>query len=421
MSRVLVTGLGVVSPLGNSVERFWSGLIQGESGIRELSRIDCSDLPCRIGGQVEGLEEPPGAIGEAANWRRMDRASRFAVAATSEAIRQAGLKAEHCRDSAVVIGSGLSGLETLQEQTSVMLERGPGRVSPYTIPLLMPNAAPANVSLAFGIRGPAWTVSGACSSSGIAIVEAAEAIRSGRFHRVIVGGTESSLTRLGIASFCRMGAMTKTGNNDPAAAMKPFDRNRDGMVMSEGAGVLVLESERSVDEREARVLAEVSGWATVSDAHHLVAPDPEALGLTNAIRQSLQQANVAPEAIAPGLYINAHGTATPVNDETETRAFHSVFGATADQLQISSTKSMTGHMIGAAGAVEAIACVKALQTGVMPPTINLANQCPNCDLDYIPSSSRQSPVVAAMSTSIGFGGHNVSLVFARSSGRADLT
>lgn len=416
MSRVFVTGMGVVSPLGNSVGHFWSNLVEGRSGIRRLERIDTADLAATIGGEVQGLDEAPFDLPEQVAWRRMDRASRFAVSAAKQAIDDAGIvPAEFSHRCGVIIGAGLSGLDTLQQQTDILLSRGPGRVSPLTIPLLMPNAAPANVSLAFGIRGPAFTVSAACASSGLAIIQATELLRSGAADIVITGGTESSLTRLGIAAFCRMGAMATKYNDDPQRAIRPFDANRSGLVMSEGAGILILESEQSVARRGATTHAEVLGYGSTSDACHLVRPEPSGLGAAQAIRHALVSAGLDQLNIASRTYINAHGTGTKANDVAETLAVKEAFEAAAQQLKVSSTKSMTGHMIGAAGAVESVACVRTLQTGIIPPTINLETPDPECDLNVVVGSAGQADIQYAINNTFGFGGHNVSLILGRAS------
>ena len=414
MSRVFVTGMGVVSPLGNSVGHLWSGLTEGRSGVNRLQRIDTTGLAATIGGEVQGLDNAPFDLPEQVAWRRMDRASRFAVSAAKQAIVDAGIDpAEFGHRCAVVVGAGLSGLDTLQQQTDILLNRGPDRVSPLTIPLLMPNAAPANVSLTFGIRGPAFTVSAACASSGLAIIQATELLRSGTADIVITGGTESSLTRLGIAAFCRMGAMVTKFNDDPQRATRPFDANRSGLVMSEGAGILILESEESVIRRGAVTHAEVLGYGSTSDACHLVRPEPSGQGAAQAIRQALSSAGVDGAAIASRTYINAHGTGTKANDVAETLALKAAFGASSQELKVSSTKSMTGHMIGAAGAVESVACVRTLQTGIIPPTINLETRDPECDLNLVTGSAQQADIHYAINNTFGFGGHNVSLVLGR--------
>lgn len=414
MSRIFVTGMGVVSPLGNSVEQFWSALVEGKSGIRRLTRLDVDDLPARIGGEVLNLEDAPFELPEKTPWRRMDRASRFALSAAKQAIDDAGvIPGELGHRCAVVMGAGLSGLDTLQQQTDILLTRGPRRVSPLTIPLLMPNAAPANVSLAFGIRGPAWTVSGACASSGLAIIDAMELLRRGGADVVITGGTESSLTRLGIAAFCRMGAMSGEYNDDPTGAIRPFDRKRKGLVMSEGAGVLILESEESVARRGATPHAELLGYGSTSDAHHLVSPEPSGHGAAHAMRLCLESARLDAAAIAPKCYVNAHGTGTVANDAAETLALRQVFDGASQQFRISSTKSMTGHMIGAAGAVESVACVRTIQTGLMPPTINLDEPDPECNLNHVAGTTEQGVIDFAINNTFGFGGHNVSLILGR--------
>ena len=416
MTRVFVTGSGVVSPLGNSREEFWASLLAGKSGIRRLTRIPDATLellPCRIGGEVTGLDPLSSDFADSLSWRKMDRASRYAVLACQDALQDAQLSPPDLGQAAVIVGAGLNGMETLQDQTERLLARGPSRVSPFTIPRLMPNAAPSNIAMAFGIRGPAWTVSTACASAGTAIVEAAEAIKNGRFERVIVGGTESSLTPLGIASFCRMGAMCQTRNSRPTAAMRPFDATRDGMVMSEGSAMLVLESEDSAAARGIKHKAELLGWGSTSDCHHSVAPHPEGLGLATAIQRAIDQAGLDPSEIASQLWVNAHGTSTPINDWTETLALKLTFGRDAKSLQISSTKSMTGHTIGACAALESVAGILALRDGMIPPTINLHSPDADCDLDYVPNVSRKSEIRFVLNNICGFGGHNVALVFGR--------
>lgn len=411
MSKVFVTGMGVISPLGNSVEQLWLRLTKGQSGIARLQRIDTTNLAATIGGEVHGLETAPFDLPAQVAWRRMDRASRFAVTAARQAIDDADISpAEYGHRCAVVIGAGLSGLDTLQQQTDILLSRGPDRVSPLTIPLLMPNAAPANVSLTFGIRGPAFTVSAACASSGLAIIQAMELLRSGAADVVITGGTESSLTRLGIAAFCRMGAMATRFNDDPQRAIRPFDANRSGLVMSEGAGILVLESEDSVARRGAVPHAEVLGYGSTSDAHHLVRPESSGQGAAHAIRQALTSAGTRASEIASKTYINAHGTGTRANDVAETLALKEAFGEFTEELQVSSTKSMTGHMIGAAGAIETVACVRTLRTGIVPPTINLETPDPECDLNIVTGAAKQADIRYAINNTFGFGGHNVSLM-----------
>lgn len=414
MRRVFITGQGVVSPVGNNKSDFWEGLLAGRSGVRRLECIDVSDLPVTIGGEVVGLDLNLANINDKVSARKMDRASIFAVISASEALRDAGLDPDSLGErTAVVIGAGLSGMATLQEQTENLLNRGPRSVSPFTIPILMPNAAPANVSLAFNITGPAYTVASACSSSGHAFIDAFEMIRRGEVDVVLVGGSESSLTRLGISAFSNMRAMTKKYNDEPTKASRPFDADRDGFVMSEGAAVLVFESEEHLQKRSGRPLAEMVAYGSTMDAHHLVQPDPSAQGAIRAIRQAVFRAGWEPTLIADRTYVSAHGTSTKFNDLAETLALKDVFGESAKKLQISSTKSCTGHLIGAACAVEMVACVQAIETNKLPPTINLDTPDPECDLDYIPNVARDATVDYVLNNSFGFGGHNVCIAVQR--------
>lgn len=413
MSRVVVTGIGTVCPLGNNVPTFWRRLLQGESGIGRLSRIDVSDLPCQIGGEIRELPNLPALIqGRVA--RHLDRASLFAVHAAVEAVADAGIDLEGTRSRCgVILGAGLSGLDTLQEQTTRLIQLGPRQVSPFTIPTLMPNASAANISLAFGLSGPSYTVSSACASSGHALIDAAELIRRGVCDCVITGGTESSLTRLGMAAFCQMKALATGYNDNPSAAVRPFDADRSGLVMSEGSAVLILESADHAISRGARIHAEVLGHGTTSDAHDIVRPDPNPFQAAAAIRRAMELAGRDSQDIASRTYVNAHGTGTRLNDRIETAALKQAFGADAERLQISSTKSMTGHLIGAASSLESIACIQSLKDQVLPPTINLTTPDPECDLDYIPGRARAATVDFALNNSFGFGGHNVALLFSR--------
>lgn len=414
MQRVYITGVGVCTPVGSSRASFWQSLLEGKSGVRALEGLDVSDLSITIGGQVLDIETTQADINEKVSSRRMDRSSVFSVLSAQQALADAGLSAGDLGDRAgVIIGAGLAGIHTLQMQTENLLNRGPRGVSPLTIPILMPNAAAANVSLAFGITGPAFSVNSACSSSGHALIEAFNLLRLGDVDVMIAGGAESAMTRLGIAAFGNMKAMTKKYNDRPHAASRPFDRDRDGFIMSEGCGVLVLENEASLKRRGTQPYAELVGYGSTSDSFHLVQPDPDAKGAIRAIAQALRMAKLNPSEIARETYVNAHGTSTKFNDLAETIALKEVFGPAAKDLQISSTKSCTGHMIGAACAAELVVCALALREKVLPPTINLDNPDPECDLDYIPHVARPADCRFAIDNSFGFGGHNVSLVLAR--------
>lgn len=410
MRRVVITGLGAVTSLGNNLADTWGGLTAGKSGIARLESLDLKDLPITIGGEVRGLDHDLANINDKVAARKMDKASIFAVVAAKEALTHAGLYSmELGPNFGVVIGSGLAGLQTLQEQTENLLNRGPRTVSPFTIPVLMPNAAVANVSLAYGATGPAYNVASACSSSGHALIDAFEILRRGEVDVMITGGTESAMTRLAISAFANMKAMTKKYNEEPQRASRPFDLNRDGFVMSEGACIVILESEEHAKKRGAKILGEIVGYGSTMDSFHLVQPDPSAQGAIRAVRKALNMTGWNPSEVAGAMYVNAHGTSTKFNDLAETNALKEIFGADAKKLQISSTKSCTGHMIGAAGAIETAACVLAINTDVLPPTINYDTPDPECDLDYIPNQARNAKVRFALNNTFGFGGHNVCL------------
>lgn len=416
MQDVVITGLGIVSSLAIGAEEFSRRLFAGKSGLRKLTRICLDDLPCKIGGEIPdewiGNEQYGPNVA-----RQMDRASRYAVHASREALTDAGLPLQHLGPRiGIVIGAGLSGLDTLQIQTERLLEKGPGMVSPFTIPTLMPNAAPANVSLAFGITGPCYTISSACASSGHAIIDAVELIRRGACDIVITGGTESSLTRLGLAAFAKMRALSTNCNEDPASAVRPFDLNRQGLVMSEGAGIVIVECAEHARKRQARIRAKILGYGMTTDASNIVRPDASGVEPARAMALAVSSSGLRPDEIASRTYVNAHGTGTHLNDLTETLALKQTFGSDSGRLQISSTKSMTGHMIGAACGIETVVCVRALEQHLLPPTINYETRDPECDLDYIPNLARPAAVEFALNNSFGFGGHNVSLLLGRDNG-----
>lgn len=408
MKRVFITGIGAITPVGNSRPEFWSALVEGRSGIKSLEQVDTDRLPITIGGEIRGLDHTRADINEKVSSRKMDKASIYAVLAAKEAFEDAGIDPSTLADRCgIVIGAGLSGLATLQEQTENLLNKGPRAVSPFTIPVLMPNAAPANVSLAYGLTGPCYNVASACASSGHAMIDAFEMLQRGEVDVVVTGGTESPMTRLAISAFANMRAMTKKFNDNPEKASRPFDADRDGFVMSEGASILIFESEEHLRQRNGVAYAEMLGYGSTMDSFHLVQPDPSAQGAIRAIRQALSRSKLEPSEIAAKTYVNAHGTSTKFNDLMETNALKEIFGDAARSLQISSTKSVTGHMIGAACAVEMSACCLGLKTGVLPPTINYETPDPECDLDYIPNTARQSQVQFCLNNSFGFGGHNV--------------
>jgi 3-oxoacyl-[acyl-carrier-protein] synthase II len=413
MSQIVISGLGVVTSLGKNLNEFWDGLMNGRSGIRPLTRMKTDDLQVTIGGEISDLdlETLQEHLGDLIDVRRIDWATRFALVAAREALLDANLPLNNLGTRvAVILGSGLSGMETLQEQTERLIEKGPRRVSVFTIPMLMPNASPANISLAYGAKGPAYTVSTACASSGNAIIDGYEMLQRGEVDIVISGGTEASLTRLGLAAFSNMKAMNKGSNDDPAKSVRPFNKERNGFIMSEGAGIVIMESAEHLAKREGTAYAELIGYGSTSDSFHLVQPDPNAVEATRAINQAFEQAGLSPAEIADNIYVNAHGTGTKLNDAMETVALKKVFGDAADKLQVSSTKSMTGHIIGASCGIETVACSLALKTGKLPPTINYEEADPDCDLDYIPNEAREAQVEYALNNSFGFGGHNISLL-----------
>ncbi len=403
--RVVITGLGAVTPLGNDVASTWEGLVSGRSGIGRITRFDPSPYETQIAGEVKGFD--PLVAMDRKDARHTDRFTQLAVAAAAQAITDAKLDTGQAEDRiGVAIATGVGGLETLIEQVLVMQKRGPSRLSPFLVPMLMANAASAQVSLQYGLRGPNLTHVSACASSAHALGEGAEMIRRGMAETMVAGGSEAAVIPLAIGAFSSMHAMSRR-NGDPRRASRPFDKDRDGFVLSEGAAVVVLEDREHALARGARVYAEIVGYGATADAYHITAPSPEGEGSARAMRMALAEARLAPEAID---YINAHGTSTQPNDREETAAIKQVFGDHAKKLMVSSTKSMTGHMLGAAGALEAIACVLAIQNGCVPPTINYTTPDPALDLDYVPNQARAAKVTTALSNSMGFGGHNASLI-----------
>lgn len=407
--RVVVTGMGVISPIGSTLDSFWEAAVSGKSGITPITRFDCSQMTTRIAGEVKDFD--PHAYIDRKESRRMDRFTQFAVTSVKMAVEDAGLDldAEDLTRIGVVFGTGVGGIETFEEQFQVLQAKGPSRVSPFFIPMMIANMGAAQISILFGLRGPNLTVVNACASASNAIGEAFRAVQRGEMAVAITGGSEASLTPLAVAGFCSMRAMSMR-NDEPERASRPFDRERDGFVLSEGAGALVLESWEHAQARNAGVYAEVVGYGCTADAFHISAPQPQGEGAIQAMRLALLDAEAAPEEVG---YINAHGTSTDLNDRIETAAIKQVFGDHARHLQISSTKSVTGHLLGAAGAIEAIATCLTLKRGVIPPTINYEYPDPECDLDYVPNQARDARVAIALSNSFGFGGHNAVLAFRR--------
>jgi 3-oxoacyl-[acyl-carrier-protein] synthase II len=409
MKRVVITGIGLITSLGHTVEETWEALCEGRSGIGPISNFDASEYPVRFAGEVRDFDASP--YMDRKELRRNDPFTHLAVAASRQALEQAQLTISEqlAPEVGVCIGSGVGGLITLHEQFAVLHEKGPKRVSPFLIPMLMINAAPGMVSQLTGARGPAWAAVSACATSGNAIGEAWETIRRGTVRAMLAGGAERAVTPLGMASFANMHALSRR-NENPQGASRPFDAERDGFVMGEGAGILVLEELDFALGRGAPILAELVGYGATADAYHITEPAPGGEGLVRAMQQALQGAGLRPEQVD---YINAHGTSTQLNDATETQAIKTCFGDYAYKVAISSTKSMLGHTFGAAGAIEAAISVLSIVHGIMPPTINLEHPDPECDLDYVPNQARRGEVNVALSNSMGFGGHNTSLVFKR--------
>jgi 3-oxoacyl-[acyl-carrier-protein] synthase II len=405
--RVVITGLGVVHGLGHDVESFWASLLAGRSGIDRVSHFDASGMSSQIGAEVRDWDVAQHMDPKEA--RRNDRYTHFGYVAARQAARDAGLAKDRFDPDrvGVIIGSGIGGMETFETQHKVLTERGPRRVSPFTIPSLIGNMCAGLVAIDLGARGPSFGIVSACATATHALGEAAHSIRRGDADVMIAGGTEAAITPFAYASFCSMKAMS-TRNDDPAHASRPFDLRRDGFVMGEGAGVLVLESMEHARRRNARIYCELAGYAATCDAFHITQPDPEGKGLQMAMGRALASAGVAPEEVD---YINAHGTSTPYNDRFETLAIKKVFGEHARRLAISSTKSMTGHLLGAAGGIESIVCVKTIQSGRIAPTINLQEPDPDCDLDYVPNATREARVSTVLSNNLGFGGQNAAVVF----------
>ena len=406
-NRVVVTGIGVLSPLGLDLATNWQNLVAGKSGIGPITLFDASKHETRIAGEVKGFE--PTKYMDRKEVRRMDRFTQLAVAAALDAVKHSGIQinASNQYSIGIIIGSGIGGLTTLYEQIKVLIEKGPDRVSPFVAPMMMPDMAAAQVSITLGVRGLSLCTTSACSSSADAVGVAYELIKRGDADAALAGGSEAIINPIGVAAFNALKAIS-TRNNEPELASRPFDAERDGFVVSEGACVLVLESLAHAKQRGANIMAEVIAYGATADAFHITQPDENGTGAAQAMQLALNKAGLKPIDID---YINAHGTSTPLNDKTETKAIKTVFGAQAYKVPISSTKSMTGHLIGAAGAFETAVCVLTIQNGIIPPTINLTHPDPECDLDYVPNVARAAKVTTALTNSFGFGGHNSVLIF----------
>jgi beta-ketoacyl-acyl-carrier-protein synthase II len=409
LHRVVVTGMGAITPIGLTVDDFFANLIAGVSGAAPITQFDASAYPTRIAAEVKGFEVTNYV--EAREARRMSRFIQFAVAAARDAMAQAQLNMDGAdrHRAGVILGTGIGSFTTVDKEVRVMLEKGGMRINPFFLPMMLPNMAAAHVGRIFGFKGFNTTTATACASGAQAIGDASNVLRHGMADVMIAGGSDSSVCEFALASFCVMRALT-TRNEDPAGASRPFDKNRDGFLPAEGAAVMLLETLEHALQRGAPILAEVMGFGSTCDAYHVVAPHPEGEGMAKSMELALQQGGLKPEDIG---YINAHGTSTDLNDKTETLAIKKVFGQRAYHIPISSTKSMVGHLIGAAGPTEAVAVIKTLNEGVIHPTINYTTPDPDCDLDYVPNVARRMEVRAAISNSFGFGGQNASLAFRR--------
>ena len=405
--RVVVTGLGAITPLGLDVDSFYEGLLEGKNGITRIEAFDTEKYTCKIGGEIKDFDATNYMDPKAA--RRNDRFVHFAFAACKEAVARAGLDMDQEDPDrvGVFIGSGIGGMDTIEKNCRKLIEGGPRKVSTFMIPALISNMASGVIGIELGAMGPNFSIVSACATGAHAIGESLKTLRLGEADVMIAGGSEATITGLSYSGFCSMKAMT-TNNDDPAHASRPFDADRDGFVMGEGAGVLVLETLKHAQKRGAEILCELVGYGASCDANHITAPHPEGKGLIGAMKRAMTSGKVNTGEID---YINAHGTSTPYNDKFETLAVKSLFGEHSKSLPMSSTKSMTGHLLGAAGGVESVACVRMLQTGNIAPTMNYQTPDPDCDLDYVPNEAREAKLSVAMSNSLGFGGQNASLIF----------
>ena len=405
--RVVVTGLGAITPLGSDVPSTWQALVEGRSGAGRITAFDPSEIKCQIAAEVKNYDPKNYFSGKEA--RRLDRYSQFAMIAADEALKDSGLEitAANAERVGVIVGTGIGGIGTLIQEFEVMLEKGPNRVSPFFVPMMLADIAPGLIAIKHGAKGPNMVVTSACASSANAIGEAMRMIRNGDADAIVAGGSESGILPLAVAGFAVMQAISAR-NDDPEHASRPFDAERDGFLPAEGAAFVILESLSRARARGARIYGEVAGYGATADAFHITAPAESGEGAARAMQLALQDAGLTPADID---YVNAHGTSTPLNDAMETLAIKSVFGERAYQVPVSSIKSMLGHLLGAAGAVEGIASLKTIETGIIPPTINYETPDPACDLDYVPNKARDAEVHTVISNSFGFGGHNASLVF----------
>ncbi|MBI3616206.1 MAG: beta-ketoacyl-ACP synthase II [Candidatus Omnitrophica bacterium] len=410
--RVVITGLGAISPVGNTYQEMWASLIQGKSGVSLLTLFDSTHYPTRIAAEVKGFDPAPYLSTK--ELKHSDRFVQFAVVAAKQAVADAKLEItkEDPHRVGVWIGTGMGGLGTIEEGYRDLQKRGPAKVRPFFIPMIICNMAPGQVSISIGAKGPNSCTVSACASSAHAIGDAYKIIERGDADVMVAGGSECAITPLGVAGFCALKALSSR-NDEPQTASRPFDKTRDGFVIGEGAAMVVLEDLEHARRRGATIYGEIIGYGMTGDAYHMTAPDPEGVGATACMKMALEGAGLKPEQIS---YINAHGTSTPLNDKIETKAIKQAFGEYARKVPISSTKSMTGHLLGAAGAIEFVACCLAMKDQIIPPTINYRTPDPECDLDYVPNQARKAKLDVALSNSLGFGGHNVTLIVRRFQG-----
>ena len=407
LHRVVVTGLGAITPIGNNIEGYLKGLQLGANGVGPITLFDASSHACRFAAEVKNFD-PTGKL-EPKESKRWDRFSKFGVIAAKEALENSGLTIDSSNADrvGVIIGSGVGGLLTMETQAHVLKNKGPGRVSPFTVPMMIPNMATGLAAIAIGAKGPSSAVSTACAAGSNAIGDAFRLLQLGKADAMVCGGAEASITPLGVAGFASAKALSFR-NDSPETASRPFDSQRDGFVIGEGSGILILETLDHATKRGATIHAEIIGYGTTCDAHHITSPTPGGKGGAKAMSLALTDGGINPEEVD---YINAHGTSTPANDSNETAAIKSALGNNASQTPVSSTKSMTGHLLGGSGGIEAVACVLAMQHEIIPPTINYSNPDPDCDLDYVPNKAREKELRVVLSNSFGFGGHNVCLAF----------
>ncbi len=403
--RVVVTGLGVISPVGNTKDEFWTSLVKGTNGVGPMKSFDCKDYTSRIAGEVKDFIPHPFIPKK--ELRRMEKFVQFAVTAAKEAVEDSGLdiEKEDPFNIGVLVGSGIGSLRIIEEQHKVILQKGPSRITPFLIPMLIVNMASGHISIMLKVKGPNSCTTTACAAGSHAIGSALRIIQNGEADVMITGGTESCITALGVGGFCALKALS-TRNDEPQKASRPFDKDRDGFIIAEGAGIVILEEYEHAKKRNAKVYAEVVGFGMSGDGYHMTAPDPSAEAPARCMAKALEDGGIKPEEVS---YINAHGTSTYLNDKVETLAIKNVFGDYAKKLPVSSTKSMTGHLLGAAGGIEFIACCLTIKNSIIPPTINYEIPDPDCDLDYVPNKAREKKVNVTLSNSLGFGGHNASL------------